>query len=60
VLSVFSENIGSIVILAVILVIVGLAALKLIRDKKRGKCSCGSSCASCPMSDKCHKPSEKQ
>lgn len=59
-LSVFSENIGSIAVLLGLALIVGLVAFKIIRDKRRGKssCSCGSGCGSCPMKDKCH-PSKK-
>lgn len=55
-LSVFSENLGSIAVLGILAVIIGLVAFKIIRDKKSGKssCSCGSSCGSCPMKDKCH------
>jgi len=53
-LSVFSENIGSIAVLAVLLTVLALVAVKIIRDKKRGKSSCGASCANCPMSGKCH------
>ena len=60
-LSVFSENIGSIAVLLVLTAVVGLAAFKLIRDKRKGKssCSCGSSCAGCPMSGKCHSPKDE-
>ena len=57
-LSVFSENIGSIAILLALALIIGLVAFKVIRDKKRGKSSCGCGCGSCPMKDKCH-PKDK-
>ena len=53
-LSVFSENIGSIAILLALALIIGFVAFKVIRDKKRGKSSCGCGCGSCPMKDKCH------
>jgi hypothetical protein len=44
-----AENIGTIVVLLVVCVLVGLVVAKMIRDKKSGKssCSCGSSCSSC-------------
>ena len=58
-LSVFSENIGSIAILAILLTVLALVAFKLIRDKKRGKSSCGASCSNCPMSGKCHPPKKE-
>ena len=53
-LSVFSENIGSIAVLLALALIIGLVAFKVIRDKKRGKSSCGCGCGSCPMSKECH------
>ena len=55
-LSVLSENIGSIAVLAVLILVVGFVVFKMISDKKKGKssCSCGSSCRNCPMSGKCH------
>ena len=36
-----------IVALILLAVIVGISA-SLIRDRKRGKCSCGGDCGSCP------------
>lgn len=53
-LSVFSENIGSFAVLAIVVLIIGIVAFKLIRDKKRGKSSCSCGCGSCPMSAECH------
>lgn len=34
-------------------VLVGIA-LKILRDKRKGKSSCGSSCAGCPSAGMCH------
>ncbi|MBO7663204.1 MAG: FeoB-associated Cys-rich membrane protein [Clostridia bacterium] len=51
------ENAGTI---AVSLVLAGLVAwiiMKLRKDKKQGKSSCGGSCGCCPMAGSCHKPS---
>ena len=42
-----SANIANIVVIAVILLVVGLAVRSLVRDKKAGKSSCGCNCASC-------------
>ncbi len=46
-----SQNAVTIVTIAVLLVIAGLAAWSLIRDKKRGKASggCTGNCATCRM-----------
>ena len=54
-LSVFKENLGSFAVLAIVILIIGLVVFKLIRDKKRGKRSCGCGCGSCPMKNECHK-----
>ncbi len=46
---------------ATVLICIGLGAIlcaivvKLIRDKKRGKSSCGCGCTQCAMSELCHK-----
>ena len=46
--------------IAVILICIGLlamvagAAMVLVRDKKRGKCSCGCNCADCAGGCHCH------
>ncbi|MEE1056354.1 MAG: FeoB-associated Cys-rich membrane protein [Acutalibacteraceae bacterium] len=49
-----SENIGTISVSAVLILIIGLIIFKLIRDKKKGKSSCGCGCSSCPMNGSCH------
>ena len=54
-LAFLSGNVGSFAVLAIILVVIGLVVFKLIRDKKRGKKSCGCGCGSCPMKNECHK-----
>ena len=46
-LAFLSANIANIVVIAVILLVVGLAVRSLVRDKKAGKSSCGCNCASC-------------
>ena len=54
-------NIGSIVVVLVLLGVVALIVRRLILDKKAGKHICGGSCGSCgggcqgcPMAGKCH------
>lgn len=49
-----AENIGTILISAVLLLIVVLIIRKLVKDKKKGKSSCGCNCAHCAMSGSCH------
>lgn len=45
-----TENIGTILISAGLLLIVVLIIVKLVKDKKKGKSSCGCNCAHCAMS----------
>ena len=49
----FFQNIGTFAVLAIVAVFVGIAVFSMLKDKKQGKCSCGSSCSACPMSGKC-------
>ena len=49
-----AENIGTILITAALVLIVALIARKLIKDKKKGKRSCGCNCAHCAMAGSCH------
>ena len=49
-----SANYVTVIACAVISVSVILAVASIIRDKKKGKSSCGCSCAGCPMSGQCH------
>lgn len=42
-----TENIGTILISAVLLLVVVLIIRKLVKDKKKGKSSCGCNCAHC-------------
>ena len=49
-----TENIGTILISAVLLLVVILIIRKLVKDKKKGKSSCGCTCAHCAMSGSCH------
>ena len=49
-----TENIGTILISAVLLLVVILIIRKLVKDQKKGKSSCGCNCAHCAMSGSCH------
>ena len=50
-----SENIGTIGVSLVLILIVAMIIRSMIRDKKRGKSSCGCKCSHCPMSASCHR-----
>lgn len=47
-------NLGTIVVLLAVIAVVTGVTVKMIKDKKQGKSSCGCSCGNCPMSGKCH------
>ena len=49
------ENAGTILISLALIGLVVLIIVRLDRDRKQGKSSCGSSCGCCPMSGTCHK-----
>ncbi|MGI6122948.1 MAG: FeoB-associated Cys-rich membrane protein [Acetivibrionales bacterium] len=49
-----SANLASIITGAIVFLIVGAVLIKLIRDKKNHKSSCGAGCSGCPLAGKCH------
>ena len=49
-----TENMGTILVCAFLLLIVGAVIMSLLRDRKKGKSSCGYSCAHCAMYGACH------
>lgn len=44
----------TVLVVAIIIAIISLAVFSIVRDKKKGKCSCGNSCSSCAMNGACH------
>lgn len=50
-----SQNLATIIIALIIVVIVAGIVIKMMRDKKSGKTSCGCGCENCPSSSICHK-----
>lgn len=48
------ENIATIIVCAVLIVIVAAIIASMIRNKKQGKSACGCGCSSCPMGGSCH------
>lgn len=51
-------NLATILILVVLAAVVAAIIAHLIRNKRKGKSSCGCTCQSCPMEGACH--SEKK
>ena len=50
-----AENAGTLIVLLIVAACCGGAARKLVRDRRRGKTTCGCGCANCAMHEACHK-----
>jgi len=48
------KNLASIVVALILLLLVLFVIIKLIRDRKNGKCSCSFGCEHCAMKNTCH------
>ena len=55
-----SANIGTIIVALVLAVIVALIIISAVKNKKKGKSSCGCNCAHCAMAGSCHGAAEKK
>ncbi len=51
------ENAGTILVSILLLGAVTAIVMKLHKDRKQGKTSCGGNCGCCPMGSCCHKQS---
>ena len=49
-----SENTGNIIAMVILAAVVAAIVINLVKQKKRGKSSCGCSCGSCLMKNSCH------
>ncbi len=50
-----TDNLGTIVVSLILTAIVAAIVVSMIRDKKKGKSSCGCDCAHCGCCGSCHK-----
>ncbi len=50
-----TENLGTIIISLILLAVVAAIIISMIRDRKKGKSSCGCDCAHCGGCCTCHK-----
>lgn len=46
---------GNFIIILILAAIVAGIAVKMVKDKKAGKSSCGCGCANCALRGECHK-----
>lgn len=54
-LSWIGENSGTILVGLILVAVIAGILVRMIRNRKKGKSSCGCGCASCPMGDACSK-----
>ncbi|MBP5593710.1 MAG: FeoB-associated Cys-rich membrane protein [Clostridia bacterium] len=47
------NNIGSIIVVAILQLVITLILVSFIKNKKKANGSCGCGCANCPMSKTC-------
>lgn len=48
------NNLSTIIVCIVLIAVVALIISKMVKDKKKGKSSCGCGCSNCAMAGKCH------
>ncbi len=48
------ENMATIIISAVLVLMVSMSIASIVRSKRKGKSSCGCGCAGCAMNGACH------
>lgn len=53
-------NLATILVSIILLAVVGLIIRKLVRDRKKGKSTCGCGCKDCPSASLCHPSPEKK
>ncbi len=49
-----STNIWTVLICAALIAVVTAIIVSIVRDKRKGKSSCGCNCAHCAMAGSCH------
>ena len=49
-----TANLSTIIICTILFAVIALIIVSIIRNKKKGKSSCGGGCSGCPMSGSCH------
>jgi len=48
------ENMATIIICTVLIIMVAAAIVSMVRGKRKGRSSCGCGCAGCAMNGACH------
>ena len=55
-----AANLANVIISAIVIAAVVVAVVSIVRDRKRGKNSCGCGCEGCMMAGTCHKPEKEE
>ncbi len=50
----FANNLATVLVSLALVAILGLIVFTTVRNKKKGKTSCGCGCKNCAMSESCH------
>ena len=53
-------NIATVIICLVLIAVVAAIIVSLVRNKKKGKSSCGCNCAHCAMAGSCHSANQQK
>ena len=56
----FKNNAGTLAVALVLTAVIVLIAVRIVKNKKNGKSTCGCGCSNCPMSASCRGKSEKK
>ncbi len=48
------ENLSTLIIAAVLIAVIICVIVRMLRDQKQGKSSCGCGCSGCAMNGACH------
>lgn len=48
------QNLATIIISLIIVAVVAAIIISTVKNRKKGKSSCGCDCSNCPMSGSCH------
>ncbi len=49
-----ADNLGTIIVALVLAGVMAAVIVGLVKNRKKGKTSCGCNCAHCAMSETCH------
>ncbi|MBQ6551897.1 MAG: FeoB-associated Cys-rich membrane protein [Lachnospiraceae bacterium] len=55
-----SQNFGTLIVIVILAAVVAAVIVKIVKDKRQGKSSCGHNCAHCAMAGMCHKVQKKK